>query len=105
MAITRVPITAARAVAVNTEPVGIPGSAEKMPGLTAKIYDIVRKVVIPARISVLTELTFGSKPKAFCIKLLIVNKKNKKTFPYPAHTHQLAGWIRKDDSICFKLLY
>ena len=80
MAITRVPITAARAVAVNTEPVGIPGSAEKMPGLTAKIYDMVRKVVIPARISVLTELTFGSKPKAFCMKLLIV-KKNKKTFP------------------------
>ena len=75
MAITRVPITAARAVAVNTEPVGIPGSAEKMPGLTAKIYDIVRKVVIPAKISVLTELTFGSKPKAFCMKLLIVNKK------------------------------
>ena len=55
---------AARAVAVKTAEVGIPfsASAEKMLGLTARMYAIVRKVVTPAMISVRTLLTEGSNP-------------------------------------------
>ena len=36
-AITRVPMMAARAVAVKTLPAGMPGRALKMPGLTARM--------------------------------------------------------------------
>lgn len=55
---------AARAVAVNTAPVGIPSSIAKIEGLTARIYDIVMKVVMPAKISVRRENFEESKPKS-----------------------------------------
>ena len=42
----------ARAVAVKTDSLLIP-ACERMSGFTAKMYDIVKKVVIPATISVL----------------------------------------------------
>ena len=64
-AIAKQPMIAAKAVAVNTAPAGMPGSRLNIPGLTAKMYDIVRKVVIPAKISVRTVVVFGSKPKSF----------------------------------------
>ena len=51
-AIARHPTIAANAVDVNTEPIGIPSSSPNIVGLTARIYDIVRNVVIPATISV-----------------------------------------------------
>ena len=59
---------AARAVAVNVAGVSIPSGArlEKMLGLTARMYDMVRKVVIPAMISVLTLCLAGSNPNSFC---------------------------------------
>ena len=57
---------AASAVAVNTAPFGISAMLLNMLGLTASMYAIVRKVVIPARTSVLTEFFCGSKPKSFC---------------------------------------
>jgi hypothetical protein len=61
-----VPTIAAKAVAVNTAPADIPSSWENIAGLTARIYDIVRKVVIPANTSVRMVVCFGSKPKSFC---------------------------------------
>lgn len=66
-AMTIQPIMAASAVAVNTAPPGIGFSfiAPKMSGFTARIYDIVRNVVIPAMISVLIVVLVGSKPKSF----------------------------------------
>ena len=36
----------------NTDPAGIPSSSPNIEGFTARIYDMVRKVVIPATISV-----------------------------------------------------
>ena len=61
------PIMAARAVAVNTAPAGIGLSliALKMSGFTARMYDMVRNVVIPARISVLIVVLVESKPNSF----------------------------------------
>ena len=56
---------AASAVAVNTEAVGIPGRLLKILGLTARMYAIVRKVVMPATISVRTLCFVESNPKAF----------------------------------------
>ena len=67
IAIISVPIMAARAVEVNTALVTMPLEArtEKMLGLTARMYAIVRKVVIPAITSVLMLCFAGSKPKSF----------------------------------------
>ena len=67
IAIISVPIMAARAVEVNTAFVTMPLEArtEKMLGLTARMYAIVRKVVIPAITSVLMLCFAGSKPKSF----------------------------------------
>lgn len=67
MDITRQPTIAARAVAVNTALVGIPcdSNAEKMLGLTARMYAMVRNVVIPAMISVRTECFAGFSPNVF----------------------------------------
>ena len=64
---------AASAVAVKTDAVGIPcdDRALKIPGLTARIYAIVRNVVSPARISVRTLCFDGSNPKAFVRNLFI----------------------------------
>ena len=55
---------AARAVAVNTASFGMPLSARalKMLGLTARMYAIVRNVVIPAITSVLTFIVFLLNP-------------------------------------------
>ena len=55
---------AARAVDVNTDPAGI-SSAANILGLTARMYDIVRNVVIPAMISVRTVVFVGSNPNNF----------------------------------------
>ncbi len=63
--IIRVPVMAASAVAVNTEPAGIP-QAVNMLGFTARMYAIVRNVVIPAIISVLSLFLVGSNPNSFC---------------------------------------
>ena len=50
-----VPMNAARAVAVRSAPLSMP-AALMMLGLTARIYAIVMKVVMPAMISVLTDV-------------------------------------------------
>lgn len=62
-----VPMMAASAVAVNTALVSMPLSARllKMLGLTARMYAMVRKVVMPAITSVLMLCFDGSKPKSF----------------------------------------
>ena len=62
-AITRQPTIAASAVAVKTAPSGM--SPENMLGFTAKIYDMVRKVVIPAIISVRGVVSLGFRPNSF----------------------------------------
>ena len=54
-AISSVPIKEISAVAVNKAPWSIP-VAERIDGLTARIYAMVMNVVIPARISVLTSV-------------------------------------------------
>ena len=63
----RVPTMAAKAVDVNTALVSMPCDArlEKMLGLTARIYAMVRNVVTPAIISVRMLCFLGSKPKSF----------------------------------------
>jgi hypothetical protein len=50
----------AKAVAVKTAPAGMPSSRLNIPGFTARMYDMVRKVVIPARISVRRLVVFES---------------------------------------------
>lgn len=67
IAITNVPTMAARAVDVNTALVSIPLDARlaKMLGLTARMYAMVRNVVMPAITSVLILCFDGSKPKSF----------------------------------------
>ena len=65
---------AASAVAVNTAPFGMPSMLLNMLGLTARIYAIVRKVVIPATISVRTLCFEESKPKALLRKEDIAQK-------------------------------
>ena len=62
-----VPMMAASAVEVNTALVSMPLSARllKMLGLTARMYAMVRKVVMPAITSVLMLCFDGSKPKSF----------------------------------------
>jgi hypothetical protein len=64
IAITAVPTMAEMIVVVNTAPLSIPASA-RMLGFTARIYAIVRNVVIPARTSLFTVIVFGSNPKIF----------------------------------------
>ena len=49
---------------VNTAPAGMLISL-KIAGLMARIYDIVRNVVMPAIISVRTVVLLGSKPNSF----------------------------------------
>lgn len=61
---------AAKAVAVNTAPRSI-DAAERISGFTARIYDIVKKVVNPAMISVFTFITLGSNPKSLFNIILI----------------------------------
>ena len=63
-AIARHPMIAARAVDVNTAPPGI-SSSPNNEGFTARIYAIVKKVVIPAMISVLTVVLVESNPNSF----------------------------------------
>ncbi len=55
MAISMVPIKDATAVAVKTAPLSMP-AADRILGLTARMYAIVIKVVIPAMISVFTSV-------------------------------------------------
>ena len=64
---TSVPTIAANAVDVKTALVSMPCEArlEKMLGLTARMYAIVRNVVMPAIISVLRLFLAGSNPKSF----------------------------------------
>ena len=57
---------AARAVEVNTAPPGMPSKAQNMLGFTARMYDMVRNVVIPAIISLRIVVCDGSKPKSLC---------------------------------------
>ena len=57
---------AARAVAKNTPPRGMP-AAERMLGFTARMYAIVMNVVIPATTSVLTDVPCSSRPNSFLI--------------------------------------
>ena len=61
-AITTQPTIAAKAVDVNTAPEGIPSNNENIAGLTAKMYDIVRNIVIPAITSVRTDIFDASNP-------------------------------------------
>ena len=58
-AMTSVPMMAAMAVEVKTALTGILSSLNIV-GLIASMYDIVRNVVIPARIPVLTVVLVGS---------------------------------------------
>lgn len=53
-----------RAVEVNTAPAGMLSSLN-IAGLMARMYDIVRNVVIPARISVRTVVLAGLNPNYF----------------------------------------
>lgn len=71
-AISNVLIMATDAVAVNTEPFGIPSRLENRLGLTARIYDIVRNDVRPANISVVMSVDDGSKPNNLDRALVIV---------------------------------
>ena len=71
-AITTQPTIAANAVAVNTAPPGIPSSWLNISGLTARIYDIVTNVVIPANTSVRMVVLLGSNPKSFFIISIVV---------------------------------
>lgn len=64
-AIIRVAIKEAVAVAVNTAPLSMPVTPSML-GFTARMYDIVRNVVIPARISVLTCMECELNPNNFC---------------------------------------
>ena len=64
IAISREPRTAISAVVVNTAPRGIPSRDANSCGLTASMYDIVRKEVIPANTSVRTLFCAGSNPKS-----------------------------------------
>jgi len=64
-AIARQPMMAAKDVDVNTAPTGMPSSMPNMAGFTARIYDMVRNVVIPAITSVRTVVFSGSKPNNF----------------------------------------
>ena len=73
IAITSVAKDAAKAVAVNTAPRSI-DAAERISGFTARIYDIVKKVVTPAMISVFTFITLGSNPKSFFNIIFIQDK-------------------------------
>ena len=70
-AMTRQPIMAAKAVEVNTDPIGMPSNMPNIVGFTARIYDIVRNVVIPASTSVRIEVTFGLYPNSFFNIVLI----------------------------------
>ena len=63
-AITNVPIMAANAVEVKTAPAGM-SSSLNIAGLMARMYDIVRNVVMPAIISVRMVVLAGSNPKSF----------------------------------------
>ena len=67
---------AAKAVDVNTALVSMPCEArlEKMLGLTARMYAMVRNVVTPAIISVRMLCFLGSKPKSFESIVLIFLK-------------------------------
>jgi hypothetical protein len=64
-AITTVPIIAAKAVAVKAAPADMPSKIPNMAGLTARIYDMVKNVVMPAMISVRTLVSFGLNPNNF----------------------------------------
>jgi hypothetical protein len=64
-AIARQPMIAAKAVEVNTAPPGIPSRALNIAGFTARMYDMVRNVVTPATISVLTVVCSGLNPNNF----------------------------------------
>lgn len=59
------------AVAVNTEPFGIPSRLENRLGLTARMYDIVRNDVRPANISVRISVAAGSYPNNL-FKILVI---------------------------------
>ncbi len=69
---------AAIEVEVKTDPAGIPSSSENIAGLTARIYDIVRNVVIPARISVLTVVFVESNPKSLLSIVAMFSKQLQK---------------------------
>ena len=77
--ITSVPVMEASAVAVNTAPAGMPSSRLNILGFTARMYDMVRKVVIPASISVRSVVTDGSNPKIFFSIFLQPSQ------PFPGH--------------------
>ena len=85
IAITNVAKNAAKAVAVNTAPRSI-DAAERISGFTARIYDIVKKVVTPAMISVFTFITLGSNPKSF-FNIIFIKDKTKSsctTYSFPS---------------------
>ena len=63
-AISNVPTTAARHVAMNTPPRGMPAT-ERMFGFTARMYAIVMNVVRPATSSVRTVVLFSSSLNSF----------------------------------------
>ena len=63
-----VPKNAETAVAVNTAAESIP-AADRMFGLTARMYTIDRKVVTPAMTSVRTSVPFSLSLKYFSIKI------------------------------------
>jgi hypothetical protein len=76
-AIHIVPAMAANAVDVNMAPAGMPSSLLNIAGFTARMYDIVRKMVIPARISVRIVVSFGLKPNSFVsLSIFFVDIKN-----------------------------
>ena len=73
-AITSVPIAAETAVAVNTLP-QLRLAADKIPGFTARMYDIARNVVIPPIISRFTVV-----PRSFNLKNFSISDKNLHVF-------------------------
>jgi hypothetical protein len=62
-----VAIAEAMAVAVNTGPAPIPGILPSIPGLTARMYAIVKKVVKPAASSPRTVTPWALNLKNFSI--------------------------------------
>ena len=89
-AMTKVPTIDASAVAVKAAPMGIPSRFPNMAGLTAKIYDIVKKVVIPATISTRTDVSFELNPNNF-VNINIIIKSVAITTTQ--HTHPKDNFI------------
>ena len=74
----------ANAVAVKTPPAGMP-AAERIPGLTARMYAMVMKVVTPAMISVRTVV-----PCSFTLKKFSTSASLNSRSPRPRSAEKTA---------------